>query len=198
MKKPSLLAARLLFLLATSITALTATAQSVHPVAMAGQPLVYIKDGNIHSCGIRVMGVEVSNLAVISTIDMSFNLEKSGQGLVKFASGDGDIIKGKPAKRNKLSGAWIKAPGDKATTPKSKVIPGEDGFSILYLTDVRSVIGLFEAQEAGKPLNIGIKKLGESHEKIYAGVAKMDDKEQQQVRQCIRELLSGLSDGEKK
>jgi hypothetical protein len=89
-----------------------------------------------------------------------------------------------------LQTIWIKAPNHVATHPiESKVIKGDDGYSLLYGTSLESAVAVFVSAAKEESLTIGFRRLGQANDELFYGVTKMTPLELNQVQQCLKELL---------
>lgn len=177
-----------------------AEAQNVISAPMLGQPLVYMKDGALYGCGVRLIVVDSPKnptAAPVAVYDLSFNLHMPGTGIMKGGSMDvpssqihsGQLDKNK-TKPVQLAAFWLKAKENPATSPLQGTAKGADAGTILYAADLDAVFPLFNAQVRGEPLLVGTKRQGAKTERLFTGVVKMKDDEQEQLNQCMKEFLA--------
>jgi hypothetical protein len=188
-----------LFVLGACATTIV-NAQNVIEAKFDGQPLVYMKEGQVNGCGVRVIIVHVPAVlkenSLITAYDASFNLNSPGYGVVKAGVTEAtwaDFSVGLPKGKGRAiapSKFWFKAPGAKATTATGKVISGDDPGTTLYATDVDPIIALLGAHKANVPILFGVTRPGVSTERIFIGAITMSDGERKQVANCLDELLS--------
>ena len=173
-----------------------AGAQNIVPTKMSGQPLMYMKDGEVNGCGIRIIGGRPTiNGAVWEWFDVSINVYEHGGGLVKIVSYDVDEPKmragGLKPKPLPVRSGWLKAAGKSGTTPaKGKSAVADDGASLMYGSDLDRTMPLFSAYFQRETVSIGVRRVGDKTETIYSGVVTMDDNEDQQLRSCLRDLVA--------
>jgi hypothetical protein len=175
--------------------AVPAFAQNVITVPMMGQPLVYMKDGAVQGCGVRVLIVDAPPTAAVTarTVpiwDTSFNISLPGYATIKAGSLDVPIAE---IRAGRFAGAgrpveptvfWFKAKGTSATkpvAPQAKVIKGEDPGTILYVADVASVLPLFSASNKRESILVGTRWPGGKSDRIFSGTIEMSPKEFEQV-----------------
>ena len=74
---------------------LLASAQGLMEARLDGQPLVYMRDGAVDACGIRIVVVDVpaafNQASLITAYDVSFNIKSSGHAVVNAGSTDADL-----------------------------------------------------------------------------------------------------------
>ena len=168
-----------------------------------GQPLVYMRDGAVDACGIRIVVVDVpaafNQASLITAYDVSFNIKSSGHAVVNAGSTDAtlsDYETGNKDRRKAIApqGFWFKAPGAKATAPVEKMngrmLAGADPGTVLYVAELDSVNALFSAHRARKPISMGVTRPGMRTERIFSGRINMSDSERQQVSSCLDQLAS--------
>ena len=89
-----------------------------------------------------------------------------------------------------MESAWIKAPNATATRPNAAgYLRGEDGVSVLYVADIDAVLAIYIAQVERASVSVGIRRRGESSERIYVGPISLRADEQAQLGQCLKEFL---------
>jgi hypothetical protein len=174
------------------------SAQTQDEAQLIGQPLMYMKAGQVDGCGIRFLGaVMAGNLREGKAIDGSVNIYGDGLGAVKAISYD--ITRMQPnagADRRviPLDRFWFKAPGEEATYPRDgQFHKTDDQGGRLYAVKMEGALDLLVAAVTDKVLTIGLKRSGESRERIYFGRVTMTDAEKDQVRSCLDDLIARLS-----
>jgi len=173
--------------------------ETVVEARLDGQPLVYLKDGIVDGCGVRVIVVELpsNRSAPITAYDASFNIKAPGRGIITAQTADAtlaDFESGKPERRKAIppESFWFKALGGKATAPDDrtagKMLAGDEAGSVVYLSDVGPVMALFTSQAARKPIQMGVKRPGAAAEKIFSGTIEMSDGDRARIAACVAEL----------
>jgi hypothetical protein len=180
---------------------LLTSSQDVVETGLDGQALVYMKDGAIDGCGVRVLVVDVpaayDQASLITAYDVSFNLKPSGLAVVQARSIDATLSDYESGDRNRRRAIapekfWFKASGARATAPigrmNGRMLPGDDRGSVVYLSDFDSVIALFAAHGARKPISMGVVRPGMRAERVFSGQINMSDSERKQVAACLDRL----------
>jgi hypothetical protein len=140
---------------------------------------------------VRLFGAAVDAVEPIPYFDVSFNLYRNGLGMVKALTYDlrmEELAAGKRPVGVPISGAWIKSPGAPATQPLKEVGPGDDPGSIIYATSQESMFSLFAGIVEDSGLMVGIKRSGQSNERIYSGKVAIQPADLKQIRDCLNEL----------
>lgn len=168
-------------------------AQNVIPTNMEGQPLMYMKDGAVNGCGLRIIGGNPSQTsAIVNMFDVSINVYRSEGAMVKIVSYSTTVAElqtNKPPKTIKVKSGWLKTPGEKATDPGvNPAVSGDDPNSILYRTSIDSAISIFTAYARQQPISVGIFRAADTSERVYYGRINMSSQEMEQHRSCIQEL----------
>lgn len=172
-----------------------ASAQNVVSMDMEGQPLPYVKEGVTQGCGLRILAAVPAAKGGYRMADLSANVWANGAAMVKGTTYDASPAAIQAGTRPKLAiveSVWIKAPGERATAPLSKVARGEDGFALRYATSVSSVIDVLFAQREGQALTVAIRRKGESNERIYSGPVKLEERDRKELAECLSEILPPL------
>lgn len=171
---------------------INALGQNIHVLEMTGQPLVYMHDGNLRGCGVRVFGLDsVPGQDLIKVFDISTNLYPDKGAVVKVSSYDTTVAimkSRKPHRLFHLHSGWIRSPGAKATSPIAPAFKGDDGHAILYSTSVDSALEILKAALSEAIVQVGIRRQGEPTERIYAGKIALSAAELGQIRSCISDL----------
>lgn len=198
MKNKSLYFAVALIILGLQVT-VKCYAERLLPITFKGQPTLFLKNGNLHSCGVRFLGVEdMPESADIGQSvwvpDASFNIDKDGFGFVKAIINKatiGDVIKSKAPVAQTFKSFWIKAPNTKSTMPiKGGIYNGDNKNSKLYVTDFESVWGLYRAVLEGKPIQIGFSF--NEDEFAFYGLVNLNEKELNEITACLTEISGQL------
>lgn len=171
-----------------------AFAQNLHTVDFYGQPLVYMRDGAPHGCGVRIIGgqLPIDEKSSIKMLDVSANLYPKTGALVKMSTYDtsaaGMKAKVKPQLFH-INTGWIRAVGAKATTQsRGDAVKGDDGFAILYGTDADSILAIFKAVMTDQVVQVGIRRQGEPTETIFSGKVALSAAEREQLQACFSEI----------
>jgi hypothetical protein len=92
-----------------------------------------------------------------------------------------------------ITAFWLKAAGGKATVPvQGKVMPANDPGYLIYGADFSLVTELMGAVLDGQQLSLSMHIKGEPVERIYIGVASLDEAEKAQTQQCMVELATRM------
>lgn len=174
-----------------------ANAGAIYQSAIVVSPQMQIREGEVDGCGFQLKSWPTNLRGVKAPVilDVSLNLYsgfyagmKGGAFLLDMASGTPSTTKVLP-----ISSFWLKAVGEKATTPtEGKVMQANDPGYLLYRSDFGHISDLFYAVLEGKQLSLGVHVKGEPVERIYVGVPSMEDAEREQSNQCMVELLERL------
>ena len=87
---------------------------------MVGQPLSYNKNGVVTGCGVRVVGIvaPIPDTRTFKSFDVSANVWKSGQALVKMVGQESLVANPAPSvRRLDLHNGWLKAEGKPPAAP---------------------------------------------------------------------------------
>jgi hypothetical protein len=177
----------------------TATlAAVVEQSIIVGQAQMFVKDGQVTSCGLRLSAQSMSSRpnkqGNTLLIDSSLMMGRSGLVLVKGlginATAEG-LSKGQ-VERVELSSFWIKPDDTRATTPKDgKILSGDDDVSILYgdKEPFEVYIGFMKAVAQKKPLSIGFRLASGGDERILRGTIDLSESEMETFISCNRDLV---------
>src|SRR5688572_21265738 len=83
--------------------------QHVVQAQIEGQPLVYVREGAVNGCGVRLFGGQAGTVGAVPYFDVSFNLWRNGAGIVKAMSYDlrvEELAAGKRPVGLPISSAW--------------------------------------------------------------------------------------------
>ncbi len=69
---------------------------------------------------------------------------------------------------------------------------GDDGYSLLYATEVQSAVGVMMAAFNQVPIQIGFSREGQTNEALYFGQPVLNSIEAIQLKNCITELETGI------
>ena len=172
-----------------------------------GQPMLFLKEGNVDACGIRFMGVQtpvdVNNpKEKLWVVDASFMLNRAGYGAVKATLNSSTV--GSMMKSSNTAGDlsvvsfetfWIKAAGAEASqsiATGKKTLDGENKGSRMYPTEAMPVIKLYEAAISGEPILIGYKFKKGSDDFAFSAKVTLTEEESNQTQSCINELLNHM------
>jgi len=172
----------------------TASAQNVLPAEMSGQPLQYMKDGSVDGCGLRIMAFRPLASGRIEAVETSVNIYVSGGAFIKavaYRPGTAEQF-AKELQPVKVTGAWIRAEGQKATPTLTKKIVGDDKKSLLYGTDFSAALNVLKAQMEGTRVQLSVRRQGEPSDWILSGVVKLSDTESEQFLGCMREFVDSM------
>ena len=174
-------------------------AEDLFEIQLAGKPIINVDHGYIGMCGVRVIGVKVSELPDQSSdgIDFTFSLNAQG-GTVKVATYDVSIISKRKTQKPRIvpiKSAWIRTSDGEAAIPldgKFHANPEAAG-SILYDASIYSIVSLFDALHTGDRVQIGIQRTHENKNRVYSGIVKMKDSDQTQIAGCLDDLVKGIA-----
>jgi hypothetical protein len=175
--------------------ALHAYGQNADPVRIDGQPLIYLKEGMTHGCGIRFIGFRIVGNGVANSWDVSVNLYVDGPAMVKGMSYDFNVDQvgtGAKPRPVPIDNAWVKAPNEAAPQPLSGVHDGQDVGSKIYAILPNSAARLITATLARETIMLGVQRKGDRSDRIAFGQVNLTDAEVKQVDQCLRELLKAM------
>lgn len=179
-------------LLITSIG--IASAQSMIEVDLVGQPLSYSKDGVVNGCGVRVVGVisPVPGDKTFKSFDVSANIWKSGQALVKMIGEETPISEPIPSKSRRVSlrYGWLKAEGKTPASPIGGDFKAslDDKGAYLFPVALDGSIEFILAVVRNERVQVAIRRDAKA-DWIYSGMVRLSDLETNQVRNCLKEIL---------
>lgn len=180
-------------LLATSIG--SAVAQSMMEVDLVGQPLSYSKDGVVNGCGVRVVGVisPVPGDKAFKSFDVSANLWKSGQALVKMIGEETPVADPIPSKTRRVSlrNGWLKAEGKTPAAPIGGDFRAstDDKGAYLFPVAFDGSIEFILAAARNERVQVAIRRDAKA-EWIYSGMVRLSDLEKNQILNCLKEVLN--------
>lgn len=156
-------------------------------IVMDAAPLMHMRDGAVHGCGVRLTG-GLPGTPVSSWFDLSFNVFRRGVGLVQSiayelrrSEYDGES---RP-ERVPVQSTWLTAA--EAGSRSGENIERRD--TLVYRILVDDVLALFEAIATGRPMTLGIRRWGEREDRVHSATASLDVDSRQKIASC----LSGLS-----
>ncbi len=185
-------ASRLGGALCAALAPLIANAQNIVQAELTGQPLQYMQGGELSGCGVRIIGIDVASDLSSEASEVSINFYDSGRAVVKGVA----YAKFSPGARSlstlKVSSAWAKAPGSKATNPLGRAGLGDDKRALLYATDLAGALDIFRAQIDGKPIQIAVQREGQRNYRVMSGIVSLTPPEQEQLKSCMVELIGNI------
>ena len=110
--------------------------------------------------------------------DASFNVYLEGTAVIKVGSTDvaiADVRAGRfsgPGKPIKPAAFWFKANDTSATNPLTGTVQGDDPSTILYFSDVDTVLSLFIATQKHEPILVGTRRPGSKTDRIFPGPSR--------------------------
>jgi len=182
----------LLFL--TSSPVLSGTLEQA---SFEGQVQMQIDQGQVISCGVRVLGAVHTNTSKqIMGVDTSVNVAKPGFGMVKGLVYQGTLdqyAKG-DLSRLQLRSFWFRKPDGLTTVPnKGEYLESpETERAILYPTSVDSAFGILDAVLEGQSVQIGFRLVDDPYDRIYFGVVEITDQEMMQLAQCLADWARSM------
>lgn len=183
------LKAAALFLLAyCADTAGIVHAQDTPTVPIAAQPLVYMKDGAVQGCGLRLTGGEPSATGASSWFDVSFNVFRRDVALaqsiayeIKHSEYEGDS---RPA-RVAVQSTWLRAPVGGTRLGENT----ERRESLIFTLLMEDALSLFEAVATGQPVTLGIKRWGQRVDSVYTGTPAVSAESRGVIGNCLAALV---------
>jgi hypothetical protein len=169
--------------------------QNADETRIDGQPLIYVKDGHIHGCGVRFIGFQLGTDSIARSWDISVNFYADGFAAVKGMSYELDARRlgtSDPPRVMPIQSAWVKAPNEPAPQPLSGAHDGEDSGSKIYAVSFDAAVKVFLATIAQEEMMLGIRRKGENGERIAFGRVNLSEAERRQLDQCVRELLTEI------
>ena len=174
-------------LLALSVLAGTANAQGTAQMPMEALPLVHVRQGEVHGCGVRLTGGE-PNPAGSSWFDVSFNVFRRGFGLAQSIAYEmkrsGYEGEGRPA-RVAVQSTWLKAHDEGSARLGENTKRSE---SLIYRLVIDDVLALFETVATGRPVTLGIRPWGQRVDAVYTGIPILSADSRQQISACLAGL----------
>lgn len=178
-------------LLAASVG--SAVAQSMLEMELVGQPLSYSKDGVVEGCGARIVGVisPVPGDKAFKSFDVSANLWKSGQALVKMIGEETPVADPIPSKARRivLKNGWLKAEGKTPAAPLGGDFRASttDKGAYLFPVTFDGSINFILAVARGERVQVAIRRDAKA-EWIYSGTVRLSDPEKNQILNCLKEV----------
>jgi hypothetical protein len=183
-----------LALLALASLSGNGSAQNLITAELVGQPLQYMKDGEVNGCGLRIMGGSPSGGGRPLFADASVNFYVAGHTLVKVAMFEVTNQQSGRAspRRIPVQSGWLKAPASSATPVLGNAMKGEDGASLLYGTEFAPALAVVEAHLDNQPIQIGVRRVDATTETIYAGRIRLEPSEREQFVGCWETLVQKM------
>jgi hypothetical protein len=155
----------------------------------SGQVQMQIDQGQVVSCGVRVIGASTTVSRQILGFDTSVNVAKPGFGMVKGLAYQGTIeqyAKG-DLSRLQLQTFWFRKPDGLTTVPHNGQYfeSPETERAILYPTSVDSAFGILDAVLARQDVQIGFRLVDDPYDRIFFGVVALPPPEMMQLAQCL-------------
>jgi hypothetical protein len=176
----------------------TTFAAVVEQSIIVGQPQMFVNEGQVTSCGLRLsaqsMSAQPDKQRKVLLIDSSLMMGRSGLVLIK-GLGINATAEGLPKgqfERVGLSRFWIKPDDTRATTPKDgKILNSDDDVSILYgdKEPFEVYIGFMRAVTQKKPISIGFRLASGGDERILRGTIDLSESEMETFLSCNRDLV---------
>jgi hypothetical protein len=171
----------------------SALAQSILEVDLIGQPLSYTKEGVVEGCGVRVVGVisPVPGDKAFKSFDVSANLWKSGQALVKMIGEETPVADPIPSKARRmvLKNGWLKAEGKTSAAPLGGDFKSSTTDKGAYLFPVAfdGSIDFILAAARGERVQVAVRRDVKA-EWIYSGRVRLSDPEKNQILNCLKDV----------
>ena len=164
-----------------------AGAQGTNQMPMEALPLVHVRQGEVHGCGVRLTGGE-PNAAVSSWFDVSFNVFRRGFGLAQSIAYEmrrsGYEGEGRPA-RVPVQSTWLKTAAEGSARLGENTERNE---SLVYRLVIDDVLALFEAVASGRPVTLGIRQWGQRVDAVYTGTPILTADSRQEITACLAGL----------
>jgi hypothetical protein len=154
---------------------------------MEAVPLVHVREGEVHGCGVRLTGGE-PNAAASAWFDVSFNLFRRGFGLAQSIAYEmkrsGYEGEGRPA-RVHVQSTWLKAADEGSARLGENTERRE---SLVYSLVIDDVLALFEAVGSGRSVMLGMRQWGQRMDVVYTGIAALTEDSRRQIAACLSAL----------
>lgn len=162
----------------------------------SGQVQMQIDQGQVVSCGVRVIGASSTVSRQILGFDTSVNVAKPGFGMVKGLAYQGTIeqfAKGDLSKLQ-LQTFWFRKPSGLTTVPHNGqyLESPETEQAILYTTSVDSAFGILDAVLERQDVQIGFRLVDDPYDKIFFGVVTLTPPEMMQLAQCLGDWAGSM------
>lgn len=170
----------------------TAGAQNIVNVAISGQPLQYLTDGQVTGCGLRLAATRVMTDGRTEASELSVSMYSDGRAQVDAIAFAREVVApgATPASRPvKVRAGWVRAKGGDATAPNAAPIASDDGLSLVYATRIEPVFGVFLAQRRGEAVQMSVARAGEPGAVVVSGVPRMGRAEESQLTKCVESLI---------
>jgi hypothetical protein len=163
-----------------------ANAQGTRQLAMEALPVVHVRQGEVHGCGVRLTGGEPGK-AASSWFDVSFNVFRRGPGLaqsiayeIRRSEFEGDS---RPA-QVPVQSTWLQVAQGTARLGENT----ERRDTLVYTMVIDEVLALFEALAKGEPVTLGIKRWGQRADAVYSAAPLLSTDSRHQIGVCLADL----------
>lgn len=181
-----------------------AQAGTIYPAEFSGQPLIYQREGKIHGCGVRVVGVSdfSSENDVVRVVDSSFVLYAEGMSLIKAGistTTGASISSAKPnIKPVRPASFWMRHEGGNPTSPREgKVLRSpEDPNFLLYAIPAKAFASLSEVIYGEVELQVGVRPEKGSIDWVLSGKLSMSEADIRRFHECVQTVVSNMDERE--
>jgi len=163
-----------------------AHAQTTGSISIDAQPVLHLREGKVHGCGVRLTG-GAAGKAASSWFDVSFNVFRRGLGIaqsiayeIRRSEFEGDS---RPA-MVPVQSTWLKAAEGGARLGENT----ERRNTLIYTMVMDDVLNLFEALAKGEAIAIGIKHWGQRVDAVYTGAPVLSIDSRQRISSCLEDL----------
>jgi len=162
----------------------------------SGQVQMQIDQGQVVSCGVRVIGARTTVSRQILGFDTSVNVAKPGFGMVKGLAYQGTIEQYATGdtSRLQLQSFWFRKPDGLTTVPHNGqyLESPETERAILYTTSVDSAFGILDAVLERQDIQIGFRLVDDPYDRIFFGVVTLTPPEMMQLAQCLGDWAGSM------
>jgi hypothetical protein len=158
----------------------------------------FTDNGAISGCGLTVVALQIpdSHQGQISLFNGSFSLLGMAGGIVKGRAAEVDAaivragkIEPKSIKPLQTTYVWMRAPGSEVTMPVAGTSLGksEDPGYLIYVSNLQSVLGLLDAVQERKAIQLGTRVKGQTADQALYGVVDLSDDDLEQLTLCVQD-----------
>lgn len=177
-------------------------AGTIYPAEFSGQPLIYQREGKIHGCGVRVVGVSEFSTAsdVVRIVDASFALYAEGMNLIKAGisiTTGASISSAKPnIKPLRPASFWLRKEGGNPTAPQEgKFLRSpEDPNFLLYAIPSKAFASLSEVIYGEVELQVGVRPEKGSIDWVLSGKLSMSEADIRRFHECLQTVVSNMEE----
>ena len=175
--------------MAAMSTAPPVSAENAFQLGIDASPLIYVRDGRVHGCGVRLTGGEVF-AARSFWFDVSVNLFRHGIGLVQAIAFEIrpsiDTPEGRPVIAP-LESAWVQV--SEAGARRGENVERQK--SLIYTVLLDDVLATFEAVAEGRAVKLGIKRWNQTADIVYTAAPALSADSRDGIGRCLAALAGG-------